>query len=68
MATITITFDDTPAGCKIVGSPPLEEIVRIAQEGGARTSAQGYAMVAWVAIMQTSNSAHADIIRAGFLQ
>ncbi len=58
MAKLTITIEDTPdGGVFIAGDPSLEELCARAANPSQRSSAEGYAMVAWFALRQAAEEA-----------
>ena len=61
MAKLTITIEDTPdGGVFIAGDPSLEELCARAATPDKQSSAEGYAMVAWVALRGAAEQAAKD--------
>lgn len=61
MAKLTITIEDTPdGGVFITGDPSMEELCALAASPDELSSAQGYAMTAWIALRNAAEQAASD--------
>lgn len=61
MKKLTITIEDTAdGGVFITGEPSLEVLVERAAVPHQLTSAEGYAMTAWLALRQAAEAAAKD--------
>lgn len=61
MAKLTITIEDTPdGGVLITGDASLDDLCERAKRPDTMTSADGYAMIAWIALRQEAQRAAAE--------
>lgn len=58
MAKLTITIEDTADGAVfIAGDPSIEDLCERAKRPDTLSSAEGYAMIAWIALRQEAQRA-----------
>lgn len=61
---LTITIEDADGGVVLSGEPSLDDLVERARTPDQCTSAEGYAMIAWIALRREADRAHREQLTA----